>query len=52
MTAFFVIVLLYAAFIFALAKAPGEAVQLGLAGVWILMGVWALGSIAWAVLSR
>ena len=52
MTALFVVVVLYAAFIYVIAKSPGEAIQIGLAGVWFLMGLWALGSIAWAVLSR
>ena len=52
MTVGFIVVVLFGLFLFALAKSPGEVVQLLLAAVWLVMGVWALGSIAWAVLSR
>lgn len=52
MTALLFVVALYALFLVAVAKSPGEVVQFVLAGVWMLMGLWALGSIAWAVLSR
>ena len=52
MEAIFFVVALYALFLVAVAKSPGEVVQFFLAGVWMLMGLWALGSIAWAVLSR
>ena len=52
MTALFVVVVLYAAFIYFISRGSGDAIQLGLAGVWFVMGLWALGSIAWAVLSR
>ena len=52
MTVGFIVVVLFGLFLFALAKSPGEVVQLLLAVVWLVMGVWALGSIAWAVLSR
>lgn len=47
-----VLLVLWGLVIFALVKAPGEAIQAALAWVWMLMGLWALGSIAWAVLSR
>ncbi len=52
MTVGFIILVLFGLFLFALVKAPGEIVQLLLGATWLLMGVWALGSIAWAVLSR
>lgn len=52
MTVGFIVVVLFGLFLFALAKSPGEVIQLLLAVVWLVMGVWALGSIAWAVLSR
>ena len=52
MTALFVVVVLYAALLYFVARNSGEVLQLCLAGAWFVMGVWALGSIAWAVLSR
>jgi hypothetical protein len=52
MTVGFIVVVLFGLFLYGLAKSPGEVVQLLLAAVWILMGVGALGSIAWAILSR
>ena len=52
MTVGFIVVILFGLFLFALAKSPGEVVQLLLATVWILMGVGTLGSIAWTILSR
>lgn len=52
MEAIFFVVALYALFLVAVAKSPGEVVQFVLAGVWLLMGLWALCSIAWALLSR
>ena len=52
MTALLFVVALYALFLVAVAKAPGEVSQFFLAGAWVLMGLWALCSIAWALLSR
>jgi hypothetical protein len=52
MTALFVIVVLYAAFLVVISKAPGEAVKAALAGVWVLMALVTLGSVLYEILRR
>ena len=52
MEAALIVVALYVGFLYAVAKSPGEVTRFALAGVWVLMGLVALGSILYEIIRR